>query len=147
MSSPIDWHSIGRGGQRALGLPTLWVAAVSAVVVVTFLVTTLTISGGIGWVLKIVAIALCVPVVWLIVRRQQVLHRFAELERTGEHPDNVVHATGPDGQEIEVIVPGAEKTVVPRLGVSGLAALAISSLAAAGIALALLIVTGLARLL
>ena len=43
------------------------------------------------------------PVVWLVVRRRSVLARLAEMERTGEHPDNVVHTTTADGQSIDLV--------------------------------------------
>lgn len=141
----IDWRSVGRGGSRAVDRPTLWIAAASGTMVLLLLALTLPLAGPGAWALRIVGAFLAVPVVWLVLRRQRVLARFAELERTGEHPDNVVRTYAPDGTEIEVIVPGAERSLSPRLGVTGLAALTIASIASGGLAFGLAIIVALAQ--
>lgn len=143
----MDWRSFGRGGSIAVGRPTQLVAVVAGVMVALLLLSTLSLSGAGAWIIRIVALVLAIPVVMLIVRRQQVLGRLAELERTGEHPDNVVHTTTPDGREIEVIVAGAEQSAMPRLGFGGLAGWVVASFVSAGLAFGLLIVVGLAQLL
>lgn len=145
--SQMDWRSFGRGGSVAVGKPTQIVAAVSGVLVGLLLLSTISLSGAGAWIIRIVAVLLAVPVIMLVVRRQQVLGRLAELERTGEHPDNVVHTTTPDGREIEVVVAGAEQSVMPRLGFGGLAGWVIACFISGGLAFGLLIVVGLARLL
>ncbi|GMA30946.1 hypothetical protein [Litorihabitans aurantiacus] len=142
----IDWGAIGRGGSRAVGKPTLVIVVVAAVVIAALLAATLPLSGVGAWIVRVAALALAVPVVMLAVRRHQVLQRLHRMEETGEHPDNVVRTVTPDGQQLEVIVGGAEQTVVPRLGVGGLAALSFASIGSAGMSFGLLLIVGLAQL-
>lgn len=145
--SDIDWRSIGRGGSLALGKPTLVIAAVSGTLVALLLLSTLSLSGGGAWFVRFLGILLACPVIALIVRRRQVLRRLAVLEETGEHPDNVVHTTTPDGREIEVVVAGAETTAIPRLGVGGLAGWSIASMISGGLSFGLMLIVGFARIL
>lgn len=142
----IDWREIGRGGSRAIATPTLLVIGATAAMVALLLLVTIGMAGAGAWVLRGVAIVLAVPIVMLAVRRQQVLHRFSELERTGEHPDNVVRSTAPDGQEVEIIVAGAERTIVPRLGLGSLTGYAFGALASGGVAFGIFVIVGVARL-
>lgn len=145
--SDVDWRSVGRGGSLALGKPTLVIAAVAGSLVVLLLLSTISLDGFGAWMVRIGALVLAAPIVMLLVRRQQVLRAFGEMERTGEHPDNVVRTTTPDGREIEVVVAGAEQTAVPRLGVGPLAGWSIASMISGGLAFGLLIIVGLARAL
>ena len=117
--------------------PSLVIAVGSGLMVLGLLAATLPLSGFGAWIVRFAALLLAVPVVWLVARRRSVLARLAEMERTGEHPDNVVHTTTADGQSIEVIVAGAEQTVVPRVGVGSLAALSLASLTSGGLAFGL----------
>lgn len=126
--------------------PTLILVIVGAVLVLGLAAATIPLSGPGAWIVRIAAALLAVPVVWLAVRRTQVLRRLASMELTGEHPDNVVRTVTPDGQQLEIIVAGAEQTVVPRVGVGGLAALSIATLASSGLSFGLLMIVGLAQL-
>ncbi|WP_454295214.1 hypothetical protein [Salana multivorans] len=143
---PVDWAALGRGGSRAIATPTLLIVAGSGAMIVLLVLATIGMGGAGAWVLRTVGALLAIPVIMLTIRRAQVLRRFAEMERTGEHPDNVIHATAPDGQEIEVIVPGAERTVLPRLGLGGLTGYSIGALASGGLAFGLFLIVGIARL-
>ncbi|PWD49474.1 hypothetical protein C8046_00800 [Serinibacter arcticus] len=142
----IDWGAIGRGGSRALGKPTLYLLIAGAVTILGLFAATIGLTGAGAWIVRVAAVLLAVPVVWLGVRRTQVLRRLHSMELTGEHPDNVVRTVTPDGQQLEIIVAGAEQTVVPRVGVGGLAALSIATLSSTGLSFGLLLVVGLARL-
>ncbi|TNU76586.1 hypothetical protein FH969_02475 [Miniimonas arenae] len=147
MTNGVDWGAFGRGGTRAVARPSLVVLVIAGVCVGGLVLATLSVQGFGAWVLRFVALLLAVPVVWLAVRRHQVLGRLGEMERTGEHPDNVVHTRTPDGQEVTVVVSGAETSVVPRTGIGGLTALAFASLASAGISFGILVIIGIAALL
>lgn len=142
----IDWGAIGRGGSRAVGRPTLALVVVGGALALALIAVTLPLSGVGAWIVRVAAVLLAVPVVMLAVRRQQVLRRLHGMELTGEHPDNVVRTVTPDGQQLEIVVAGAEQTVVPRLGVGGLAALSIATFASAGMSFGLLLIVGLAQL-
>ncbi|PFG20030.1 hypothetical protein [Serinibacter salmoneus] len=143
----VDWRSIGRGGSRAVGSPTLGLIILGAVMVGLLFTTTIGLEGAGAWVVRVVAGVLAIPVVWLAIRRQQVLARLAEMERTGEHPDNVVRTVTTSGDQVEIIVSGAERSVVPRLGVGGLAALSVATLVSCGLSFGLILIVGLARLI
>ena len=142
----IDWGAIGRGGSRAVDRPTLILIIVASVFILGLAAATIPLSGPGAWIVRIAAVLFAVPVVWLAVRRSQVLRRLHEMERTGEHPDNVVRTTTPDGQQVEISVAGAEQSVVPRVGVGGLAALSMATLASTGLSFGLLLIVGLAQL-
>lgn len=148
MNSPqdVDWGALGRGGSRALTTPTLVILLGSATMVALLLAATIGMSGAGAWILRIAGAILAVPVIMLAIRRTQVLARLAEMERTGEHPDNVIRTTTPTGQSIEVIVPGAEQTVVPRLGVGGLTGYTFAAIISGGLAFGLFLIVGIARL-
>lgn len=145
--SDIDWRSVGRGGSAALGRPSLIVLAVSGSMIALLMLSTLSLDGFGAWLIRWAALVLAIPVVMLGIRRHQVLRRLATLEETGEHPDNIVHTTTPDGREIDVVVAGAQRSFLPRLGVGGLAGWLIASLVSSGFAFGLLIIVGFARLL
>lgn len=142
-----DWGALGRTGSRAVEKPTLAILIVSGALLVLAALATVSLGGVGAWVLRVVIAILAVPVVWLAIRRTRVLHRLGEMERTGEHPDNVVRTTGAEGQQIEILVPGAQQTLLPRLGMSGLAFLSFASLVSGGLAFGLLIIIGLSQLL
>lgn len=143
----IDWGAVGRGGSRALGRPTLVLIAVAVVLLLALAAATIGLTGAGAWIVRVAVVVLAVPVVMLAVRRTQVMRRLHGMELTGEHPDNVVRTVTPDGQQLEVIVAGAERTVVPRVGVGGLAALSVATFASTGLSFGLLVVVGLARLI
>lgn len=143
----VDWSAVSRDGSRALNRPTGWVLAVSGGMVALLFLATLPVAGAGGWILRIVAGMLAVPVVLLAVRRHRVLTTLAEIERTGAHPDDLVRMTSADGTEIEVIVDAKQRGMVPRVGVTGLAALSLVSLVAGGLAFGLVIIVALALVL
>lgn len=140
----VDWSSLARTSQRALGIPTLLIVGVGAVLTVTLVLLTLSLDGAGAWVLRVLVLLLAAPVALLAITRQRVIGSLRQMERTGEHPDNVVTTVAPDGTSMEIVVADSQRTIVPRIGLGRLGLLSLGAVVANGVLFALVVVVALA---